>query len=159
MNEGVEWAMHSCLNLCWMESEGPVPAARLASFYDLPTAYLNKQLQALSRAGILTSTSGPRGGFRLARSPETITLLDVVVAIEGSAEAFRCHQILRSGPGGDPATDYVKTCLISQAMRGAELAWRRILSEQTIADLRDDVEQKYPSTPANTRHWFATVRR
>lgn len=60
MNEGVEWALHSCVNLCFIPGEA-VTAKRLAAFYNLPTAYLNKQLQALSRAGILTSTSGPKG--------------------------------------------------------------------------------------------------
>ena len=51
-------------------------------FDDLPPAYLNKQLQALVRAGILSSTPGPRGGFRLARRLEDISVLDVVVAGE-----------------------------------------------------------------------------
>ena len=68
MNEGVEWALHSCVNLCFIPGEA-VTAKRLAAFYNLPTAYLNKQLQALTRAGILTSTSGPKGGFQLARRP------------------------------------------------------------------------------------------
>jgi Rrf2 family protein len=157
MNEGVEWALHSCLNLCWVLGE-PMTAARLAAFYGLPAAYLNKQLQALTRAGILSSTSGPKGGFQLARTPENITLLDIVVAVDGPEEAFRCMQILRSGPAGDAATDYVKTCLISQAMRRADLAWRTELAGQTIADLKRAVERTYPGAPESARRWFATVR-
>ncbi|NED55319.1 Rrf2 family transcriptional regulator, partial [Micromonospora aurantiaca] len=51
MNEGVEWAIHSCLNLTWLEPGEAVTAARLAAYYELPAAYLNKQLQALARAG------------------------------------------------------------------------------------------------------------
>ena len=68
--------MHSCVNLSWLPGEA-VTAKRLAAFYDLPTAYLNKQLQALTRAGILSSVSGPKGGFQLARDPRNITLLDI----------------------------------------------------------------------------------
>ena len=64
-SQGVEWALHACLNLSWLDA--PAPTGTLAAFYDLPPAYLNKQLQALVRAGILTSTPGPRGGFQLAR--------------------------------------------------------------------------------------------
>ena len=45
MSQGVEWALHCCLNLAWTGT--PVPASRLAALYDLPPAYLNKQLQAL----------------------------------------------------------------------------------------------------------------
>jgi Rrf2 family protein len=158
MNEGVEWALHTCLNLTWLEPDQPVPAARLAAFYDLPAAYLNKQLQALVRAGVLASVPGPRGGFRLARGPAQITLLDVVTAIEGPDEAFRCEEILRQGPGGQPGTDYRSSCVISQAMRRAELVWRQELAAQSIADLRATVERRYPDAPERTRNWFVSLR-
>ncbi|WP_211267401.1 RrF2 family transcriptional regulator [Nonomuraea candida] len=151
MGEGVEWALHSCLNLAWAEPGEAVTATRLAAFFDLPAAYLNKQLQALARAGIVTSTSGPRGGFRLARSPREITLLDVVTAIEGPQDAFRCRQILRRAPTGSETVDYRKACLVSQAMRRAELAWRRELAEQTLADIMAAVESRSPRTPERTR--------
>lgn len=151
MSEGVEWAVHSCLNLAWAEPGQAVPASRLAAFYELPAAYLNKQLQALARAGIVTSTSGPRGGFRLARDPAEITLLDVVTAIEGSQEAFRCQEIMRQGPGGRADVDYRKACLVSQAMRRADLAWRRELAGQTLADLKASIEGRAPRTPEVTR--------
>jgi Rrf2 family protein len=158
MNEGVEWALHSCLNLTWLEPGEVVTTARLAAFYELPAAYLNKQLQALTRAGILTSTSGPRGGFRLARRPEDITLMDVVAAIEGSEEAFRCAAILAKGPGEHEGVDYRQSCVISQSMRQAELAWREELAGRTIADLKVAVEERHPTTPGDTRHWFANLR-
>jgi Rrf2 family protein len=158
MSEGVEWALHSCLNLTWLPTGQAVPAAKLAAFYGLPAAYLNKQLQALARAGIVSSTSGPRGGFQLARSPEAITLLDVVVAIEGPDEAFRCEELLKRGPGADPQVDYRQACLVSRAMRRADLAWRRELAGQTLADLKADVERQYPATPGNTVNRFAALR-
>lgn len=157
MNEGVEWALHSCVNLSWLPGE-TVTARRLAAFYELPTAYLNKQLQALTRAGILSSGSGPKGGFQLARRPDKITLLDVVVAIDGPEEAFRCGEILRNGPGGNARTDYRKTCLISQRMRKAELLWRRELAGQTIADVAASVEETFPGTPDQTRRHFASLK-
>ena len=157
MNEGVEWALHSCLNLSWVESGEAMTAAKLAAFYALPAAYLNKQLQALARAGIVSSTPGPRGGFRLARDPAKITLLDVVIAIEGPDDTFRCDEILRQGPDSEPETDYRKTCLISQGMRKADLAWRKELAAQSIADIKASVERAFPSTPANTRNWFVNI--
>ncbi|QDY78244.1 Rrf2 family transcriptional regulator [Streptomyces qinzhouensis] len=161
MSEGVEWALHGCLNLAWAE-EGEdaraVPAAVLARMYELPPAYLNKQLQALARAGIVGSTSGPRGGFRLARSPREITLLDVVVAIEGADEAFRCTGILGQGPDGDPSVDYRKTCVISQTMRRAELRWRRELAGQTLADIMTTVRERFPAVPGETRDRLANLR-
>jgi Rrf2 family protein len=160
MNAGVEWALHTCLNLSWIEEESAegAPAARLAAFYNLPPAYLGKQLQALVKAGILTSTSGPRGGFRLARRLEDVTVLDVVTAIEGRTSAFECAQILRDGPGADPAVDYRSACVISQSMSRADLAWRRELAGETLADIRRRVLELAPNSPQQTRAWFQNAR-
>jgi Rrf2 family protein len=156
MSQGVEWALHTCLNLSWLDA--PVPTGALAAFYALPAAYLNKHLQALTRSGILTSTPGPRGGFRLARPPEAITLMDVVAAIEGRDELFRCTQILRNGPGKHQGVDYRHSCLVASAMRDAELAWRRELAARTVADVRADVEHAHPEAPANTRARISELR-
>ncbi|MFI6499962.1 RrF2 family transcriptional regulator [Nonomuraea typhae] len=158
MNEGVEWALHSCVNMTWLDPEEAVTAKRLAAFYELPAAYLNKQLQSLVKAGILTSISGPRGGFRLARRPDQITLLDIVTAIEGREDAFRCESILRKGPGGNPEVDYRAHCEISMTMRQAELAWRRELAGKTVADMAATVARKYPQAPDGTRARFASLR-
>jgi Rrf2 family protein len=156
MAEGVEWALHSCLNLSW--ADRPVPAARLAAYFKLPAPYLNKQLQALARAGIVRSTPGPRGGFELARKTDEITLLDVVVAIEGPERAFRCTEILHASPFGDPEADYVTGCVISHAMNSAELAWRRELAGTTVADIRARVARQYPGSAEQTGEWLAQAR-
>jgi len=156
MSQGVEWALHTCLNLSWLDA--PVPTGVLATFYELPPAYLNKQLQALVRAGILTSVSGPRGGFQLARDPSAISLLDIVAAIEGTEELFRCDQIISKGPGEHAGVDYRHSCAFAQAMRGADLAWRRELAGRTVADVRADVERGHPESPADTRARIAELR-
>jgi Rrf2 family protein len=155
-SQGVEWALHTCLNLSWLDA--PVPTGILAAFYELPPAYLNKQLQSLVRAGILTSTSGPRGGFQLTRDPGAISLLDIVAAIEGPEELFRCDRILSKGPGEHAGVDYRQSCAFAQAMRDADLAWRRELAGKTVADVRADVEHRHPESPANTRARIAELR-
>ncbi|MFD5146057.1 RrF2 family transcriptional regulator [Streptomyces sp. NPDC058401] len=161
MSEGVEWALHSCLNLAWSsDGEGDgraVSAARLAAWHELPAAYLNKQLQALARAGIVSSTPGPRGGFRLARPLDSISLMDVVAAVEGPDEAFRCAEIRQQGPGGGeepPAAD----CAIAHAMGRAELAWRRALAAQTLDEIRQQAERQAPEAPERLRAWLAAAR-
>lgn len=156
MGRGVEWGAHCCLLLDWLGDEDAVPTAKLAAAFGLPPAYLNKCLQSLVRAGILTSTAGVKGGFRLGRPLEKITLLDVVVAVEGAEEAFRCAEIRQNGIGADrPAQDFLAPCGIATAMRRAELAWRRDLASQTLADLMRTVPS---GAPAQARRWFAGAR-
>lgn len=151
MGEGVEWGLHCCLTLAWLGDEEAVSTAKLAAQYDLPTAYLNKCLQALTRAGILTSTAGVRGGFRLARRPERITLLDVVVAIEGAEPAFRCAEIRQRGAGASrPVHEFRKPCAIARAMHRAECVWRNELAAQTLADI---MAQAPARAAQRTRAW------
>lgn len=137
MNEGVEWGLHCCLTLTWLDHEQAVPSAKLATLFGLSPTYLNKCLQRLTKAGLLTSTSGPHGGVRLARAPEDITLMDVVAAVEGRETAFRCSEIRQQGVSGADTSprEFAQPCGIATAMRRAELAWRRELAGQTIADL------------------------
>ncbi|MFE6907121.1 RrF2 family transcriptional regulator [Streptomyces erythrochromogenes] len=158
MSEGVEWALHSCVNLAWSGPDRAVSAARLAAWHDLPAAYLNKQLQALARAGILTSSPGPRGGFRLARPLAAVSLMDVVAAVEGPGEAFRCAEIRRRGPGaGEPAPDGADAadCAIAHAMTRAELAWRTALAAQNLDEIRQQAERQAPEAPGRLRAWLA----
>ncbi|AUY47812.1 Rrf2 family transcriptional regulator [Streptomyces sp. CB01881] len=136
MGEGVEWGLHCCLALAWLEDQAPIPTGRLAEIFELPPVYLKKRLQPLVRAGVLASVPGTRGGYRLARAPEDVTLMDVVAAVEGATEAFRCTEIRRRGAGAEAAAgEFARPCGIAGAMRRAELAWRRELASQTLADL------------------------
>lgn len=157
MSDGVEWALHSCVNLAWSGPDRAVSAARLAAWHDLPAAYLNKQLQALARAGIVVSTPGPRGGFRLARPLADISLMDVVAAVEGPDEAFRCTEIRRQGPGGPDreAEAGAPACAIAQAMGRAELAWRTALAAQDLDGIRRQAERQAPDAPERLRAWLA----
>ncbi|SEC98866.1 transcriptional regulator, BadM/Rrf2 family [Beijerinckia sp. 28-YEA-48] len=159
MSEGVEWATHCCLTLAWLEDETDtaIPTATLAAAFDLPAHYLNKFLQALARANILVSTVGPKGGFRLARRPEKITLLDVVNAIEGEDEAFRCTEIRRRGAGvTGKSSEFGRPCGIAVAMKKADQAWRNALAAQTVRDL---MGPKSAAGAARMQCWYASRSR
>jgi Rrf2 family protein len=60
-----------------------LPSAAIAEAEGLPTKFLRKVLKPLVGAGVLESVRGPGGGFRLARPAKSITLLEVVVAVQG----------------------------------------------------------------------------
>lgn len=79
-------------------------------------------VEPLVRAGILTSSPGKRGRFRLAKSLDEITLMDVLSAVEGPEEAFRCAEIRRNGVWADlPDSAFRAPCAVDAAMRAAEL--------------------------------------
>jgi len=139
MAAGVEWAIHCCVVLS--RADGPVPAQKLAEFHGVSRTYLAKSLQALSRAGLVASTEGRVGGYVLSREPADISVLDVVLAVEGDQPAFRCTEIRQNGPFGAPAEKCLKPCGVSQVMAAAESAWRSSLTQTTIADLAATVAE------------------
>jgi len=142
MSDGVEAALHSALVLAAVP-EGKVLTGRsLATLHGVSESYLLKHLRALAAAGVVEAVPGPRGGYRLAREPGQITLLDIVEAIDGAEPAFLCREIRRRGPGKaqDPCV-YKSDCFIKTRMLGAEQAWRAALRAQSLADLVADGER------------------
>jgi Rrf2 family protein len=152
MSEGVEWALHCAWTLAAAQSDESMSSGRLAEFYDLPGPYLSKVLNALVRADILAATSGPRGGFRLARPAEQITAADVIEAIEGRQPMFTCTEIRQRGPAPLTGQACRKACGISRLMARAEQAWRTELAATTIADL---VQESGVGAPERLSKWLA----
>ena len=154
LSGGVEWALHCSVVLT--AADRPVPAARLAEFHDVSSSYLAKQLQALSRAGLIQSVQGHAGGYVLTRSPEDISVLDVVEAVDGAQPAFVCTEIRQRGPLATPAEACLEPCAISRAMSAADQAWRASLAAVTIADLARDVTGDYgPGALSGIRAWLS----
>ena len=142
LSDGVEQSIHSALMLASLGPDGVLAASALAQFHGVSTSYLLKHLQALAGADILRSVPGPRGGYCLARPPGKISLLDIVVAVEGAAPAFRCTEIRRRGPSPLDEQFFKAPCGVNAAMLRAEQAYRAELRKTTLADLVTD-----PQTP------------
>lgn len=104
-------------------SGSPVPIATVAERRDIPVQFLEQLFSTLRRAGLLISQRGVGGGYRLARSPERITVLEVVQALDG-----------RLGQEGSEAGGIWAD--------GVE-SLRKVFSEATIADVarREDAER------------------
>jgi Rrf2 family protein len=135
MSAGVEWALHCTVLLVGFKTASRMPGRSLAEFHGVSESYLLKHMQALTKAGICESVSGPTGGYRLARTPEQITILDIVEAIEGPEPAFRCDEIRQRGPTALAPSTYTVRCGIHTMMLEADLAWKNALRSRTLADL------------------------
>ena len=84
---------------------GSKAAARLAGQRE---DYLAKALQGLSQAGIVESTLGPAGGYRLAKAPEKISFLDVIEAVEGRTSTFGCRRSSATEPSSESLSKMTK---------------------------------------------------
>jgi Rrf2 family protein len=154
----VEYGLHCLL---WLVEPLPEPASSrdLADLQGVSASFLAKIFPRLERAGIVTASEGIRGGYRLARTPDQITVLDVVDAIEGEKPLFDCQEIRGRCAvfGGAPpswSTDGV--CAIHAVMVRAEQSMRRELARTTMADLARSVSRKAPAGfAAELQNWLA----
>lgn len=135
LGEGVEASIHCAAMLAGVEGDATLSGAAMAEAFGVSPSYLLKHLNTLTGAGVLESLPGPAGGYRLARPAERISLLDIVLAVEGAQPAFRCGEIRQRGPVKLPASAYMKPCGINVAMLKAEKAYRAALAVEKLSDI------------------------
>jgi Rrf2 family protein len=140
----VEWALHCCSILSALPEGAYLATKDLAEFHGVPKEYLSKALQALSNAGLVDATLGPRGGYRLARSADKITFLDIVEAVEGKTSTFECSEIRQNNPCKIEKNVFKKPCQVARVMWKADEAWRRELRSVTLQDLSDQLLKELP---------------
>jgi Rrf2 family iron-sulfur cluster assembly transcriptional regulator len=118
--------------------DGPLTAARISRGCRFPPRFLYRVLRKLVDAGLLQGTSGPGGGYALARRPQDITLLDIVRSVDSGVEPAMLEAVC---PAHRPAIVRVnELCRRSAEHFAAEL------SHVSLADLErlDALEPRRP---------------
>ncbi len=144
INKGVEWAGHACTLLVPLWPDRGLSLSALAEFHDLPEPYMAKQMQALAKAGIVNGGRGRSGFYSLAREPSQITMLDILLAVDGDEPMFRCTEIRQRGPCGAKPADCRLPCNIAAGFARAEHAYRETLSEIDLVTLAGDIAAQLP---------------
>ena len=81
------YAVRALAELARTGGAAPVPIGEIARRREIPVQFLEGLFATLRRAGILQSQRGVKGGYSFARAPESLTVLEVVEALEGSLGA------------------------------------------------------------------------
>lgn len=136
----IEYALRALAHIATLAPGERVLARDLAAITDIPRQFLGKILHRLARIEVLDSAKGRGGGFKLARDPETLTVHDLVQAMDGGDIAKIC--VL----GLDKCNDE-QPC----PMHDEWLNFRRSLVERvysmTIADLGRNLQAKRAANP------------
>lgn len=91
ISKSCEYGMRAALYVAAQKKEaGYVPIREISDKLDISFHFLTKILQQLTESGIMRSYRGPSGGVQLTRTLNTISLYDVVIAIEGDAMFTQC---------------------------------------------------------------------
>ena len=90
LNQATEYAMRMLLLLAKQNSKSLTGAASICEEELIPKRFLFKIVRDLTRVGMVKSTRGKNGGFKLARNPEEITLYKIIEAVEGPIVVSKC---------------------------------------------------------------------
>lgn len=132
-SKATNYALHSMVHLAMEAENEAVRVDELAQRQNLSPTYLSKILTKLVKAGLILSTPGVNGGYRLLQSPEQVTFLEIIQAIEGQDALLSCTMTLE-GKG-----HHHHGCLIEEAITEAEDKMLEALARKTIAGILEQM--------------------
>jgi Rrf2 family iron-sulfur cluster assembly transcriptional regulator len=123
-----EYGLRGLLFLAKQPPEKVILVSEISKDQKIPETFLAKIFQRLSKAGLLRSARGAKGGFSLGKPASEITMREIVEAIEGPIAINRC--LLRQGE-----CEEEKACSLRQVWEEAQQRFVEILDRTTIEDL------------------------
>jgi Rrf2 family protein len=143
-----EYGVRVMAHLARTDGPQPVPLGSIADAEGLPLAYLEHLVQRLRRAGLVESTRGAHGGYRLARPADSISMAEVVKALEGDIAPIECITADPDGSlvcvrDGEPGQEPCPTKLLWTRVQGSIV---RTLNEMTLADLARPIRKRKATT-------------
>lgn len=128
------YALRVLPHLAEASSDKPISITRLAAAEDVPIKYLEQIFAALRKSGLLVSEMGVRGGYRLRRAPEDISLGDIIRALDGPLAPIPCAS--RSAPHEDPDCPYrFEDCWLRLLMLRVRDNISAVLDQESLAQM------------------------
>lgn len=90
LSKKADYALMAMKHLAVKSDAATISAREIAEEFDIPIELMAKVLQRLARQGLLVSTQGTRGGYRLAKSMAVISVADIIEAIDGPLTVTAC---------------------------------------------------------------------
>jgi Rrf2 family protein len=128
LSKRAEYGLMALLHLAGAAALGrPVSSASIAARHRIPAALLGKVLQDLMRGGLVVSTAGAGGGYRLRQAPARVTLGSVIAAVDGPIRLAGC--------AAGCACDQRTTCSIRKPLAHVSGAVTAPFERITLVDL------------------------
>ncbi len=145
-----EYGVHCALYIAERERDGasPIGAQEIADSQHIALHYTQQILQRLRKGNVIESVRGPQGGYRLTRSPETITLRDVLVACEGETFEVICD----TRPLDEERCAETSSCGLRPLWRELHEHINSFLTSHTLAELMRRTQMASAPVQLGHRH-------
>jgi Rrf2 family protein len=143
LSKKADYALIAMKHLTLQQGDGASTSAReIAEQYDIPLELMAKVLQRLVRSGLLASTQGTRGGYTLQRAPQSISVADVIQAIDGPFTVTACST-------EDHDCDQFHKCSVRDPLWRLRERILEALGTVSVAELASDPEGLAVPTPVS----------
>jgi Rrf2 family iron-sulfur cluster assembly transcriptional regulator len=115
------------VDLALRQNRGPVTLAAISERQHISLSYLEQLFGKLRRAALVSSVRGPGGGYNLAQPPASISVADIVSAVDEPIDATQC--------GGKENCHDDKRCMTHDLWATLNEKMQEYLSSVTLADL------------------------
>jgi Rrf2 family protein len=143
LSKKADYALMAMKHLAQKRYAASASAREIAEQYDIPIELMAKVLQRLVRTGLLTSQQGTRGGYTLSRSSSTVSVADVIQAIDGPFTVTACSTENKD-------CDQFGKCSVRDPLWRIREKIVEALGTVTIAEMAS--ESDTPAVPAATPH-------
>jgi Rrf2 family iron-sulfur cluster assembly transcriptional regulator len=121
------FAVTAMVDLALRQNRGPVTLAAISERQHISLSYLEQLFGKLRRAALVSSVRGPGGGYNLAQPPASISVADIVSAVDEPIDATQC--------GGKENCHDDKRCMTHDLWATLNEKMQEYLSSVTLADL------------------------
>jgi len=132
LNKKTDYALLALTYLAHIEVGRAANTREIADQYAIPVELLAKVLQRLSKARLVVSTSGPAGGYRLARSAAEISVGTIIEAVDGPPAITQCMKL------SDNGCEQMKRCTIRKPLARINARILQMLSLISLAEIASD---------------------
>lgn len=123
-----DYALRAAMEVADLPEGERMPTAQIAENQNIPRPFLTKIVAQLVTRGIFESTRGANGGINLAQDPDSITMLEVIEAIDGPLALNRCTL-------SPEYCQFSASCPICDVFEEARIKLEQIFGGITLADL------------------------
>jgi Rrf2 family iron-sulfur cluster assembly transcriptional regulator len=128
------FAVTAMIDVAMQSTKGPATLAGVSDRQKISLSYLEQLFGKLRRSGLVESVRGPGGGYRLARAPSTVSVADVIVAVDEPIDATQC--------GGRENCKDDRRCMTHELWANLNTHILDYLQSVTLADLVAQQQQK-----------------
>ncbi|MCP3028590.1 Rrf2 family transcriptional regulator [Halobacillus sp. A5] len=129
-SKATNYALHTMVYLIALPKGNTIGVHSLAEMQDLSPTYLSKILTKLAKGGLIESTPGVRGGYKVSKAKDSISFLDVIKTVEGESNLFNCSM------------DHHEGCMIENVMIEAEQNMKDDLAAKFLIEITNKMDEQ-----------------